>query len=101
MLFRSIVLRRTVPNVVIQNGEPTEASLEKLYSYASTHWGKGNYPFTMYYDSASYKDTVAYAEQVKGNPDRPDYMLYFNDCMSFANDAINAGLPFYYTSWGW
>jgi len=98
---KGMVLRRSVPNVVIQNGEPTQASLEKLYSYASTRWGKGYYPFTMYYDSASYMDTVAYAEQVKRDPDRSDYMLYFNDCMSFANDAIDAGLPFYYTSWGW
>ncbi|CAA6815981.1 MAG: Unknown protein, partial [uncultured Sulfurovum sp.] len=98
---RGIVLRRSVPNVIIRNGQPTEDSLQKLYSYASTRWGKGSYPFTMYYDTANYQDVVSYAEKVKSNPNRSDYMIYFNDCMSFANDAIDEGLPSYYTSWGW
>ena len=54
----------------------------------------------MYYDSVGYMDTVAYAEQVKADPDHSDYMLYFDDYMSFINDAIDAGLPFYYTYLG-
>ena len=97
---RGIVLRRGVPNVTIRDGKPTEESLQKLYSNASKNWGKGSPTFTLYYDSANYNDVVAYAEKVKADPNRSDYMLYFNDCMSFANDAIDAGLPPYYTSWG-
>ncbi len=98
---RGIVLRRGVPNVTIKDGVPTEESLQNLYSNASKNWAKGSPTFTIYYDSADYNDVVAYAERVKADPNRSDYMLYFNDCMSFANDAIDAGLPFYYTSWGW
>jgi len=43
---------------------------------------------------------IRYAEKVKADPNRSDYMIFFNDCMSFANRAIDAGLPFYYTSLG-
>lgn len=86
------VRRRWVPNVEIgDDGRPTPESLEDLYDFMSTNYGKDSEVSATYYSDANYKKIVDYARRVMNDPKRQRYSLLRNNCFSFAADAIEAG----------
>jgi len=87
------VMRRSVPNLEIGcDGRPTKESLQALYDYISQHYGKGRPVDANYYQDADYQSVVDYAEQVMNDPQRPAYSIWSNNCYTFSQAAVNAGL---------
>ncbi len=87
-----VVRRRAVPDLVMgKDGKPTQASLDRLYSYVSEHYGQGR-PVSARYDAeADYDRVVGFAEQRMNDPNRARYNLLNNNCKTFAGDAVQAG----------
>ena len=84
--------RQIVPNVVMgEDGRATPESLKKLYTYISTHYGKGSPVDASYHEDADAAKVNAFAEARKNNPDRKPYSLLTNNCKTFAAEAIEAG----------
>lgn len=89
---KGIVRREPVPNVVIgKDGKPTKASLEKLYSYVSEHYGEGKKVKPEYHAGADYQKIVNFAEGRMHDPNRKPYGIIGNNCKTFARQAIEAG----------
>jgi hypothetical protein len=74
-----------------EDGRATPESLKKLYTYISTHYGKGSPVDASYHEDADAAKVNAFAEARKNNPDRKPYSLLTNNCKTFAAEAIEAG----------
>jgi hypothetical protein len=86
------VHRRSVPDVVMgKDGKPTQESLDRLYRYASDHYGKGKEVDARYDAEADAAKVNAFAEQRMRDPNRKSYNILTNNCTAFANEAAQAG----------
>ena len=86
-----VVERRTIPDLVMEKGKPTQASLDNLYETIKEERGKGFPIWDTYYDDADYKKVNAYAEKVKRDENREKYSFIDNRCDIFAEKAIDEG----------
>jgi RHS repeat-associated protein len=89
------VRSKQVPNVQIENGEPTTASLQALYNYISIHYGDKGPVDPTYYPNADYQKIIDFALKRMHDPNRAPYSWmpwHENTCYTFARDAIVAGL---------
>ena len=73
------------------DGRPTAESLERLYRYASEHYGQGTKVRTEYHADADAEKVNAFAEQRANDSGRKPYNLLTNNCKTFADEAIEAG----------
>lgn len=88
------VKQRVVPNLVMSNGQPTQASLQNLYSYISTNYGKSGAVNPTYNTDSDYQKIVNYALKLQSDTGRESYSwnpLSPNTCKTFAGNAIDAG----------
>jgi hypothetical protein len=90
------VRRVGVPDLVMENGKPTEASLKNLYDSLSKSVGDGLFVTGAYFADADYQKIVDFAEGRMNAPNRAPYSWIpipgtYNTCFSFADDAIDAG----------
>ncbi len=88
---RGIVRRRSVPDVVMENGRATEESLQRLYAFISREYGQGGRVTGRYSNTANADAVNDYAEQRMNDPNRPSYNLLFNNCYDLAQNAVRAG----------
>jgi RHS repeat-associated protein len=90
-----LVRQRTVPDVVMgKNGLPTEASMKRLMSSISRQSGQGGRAEGQYVKSDNHAQMVSYAEgrqAENSNPERKEYGLVGNNCVSFCKDTLEAG----------
>lgn len=86
-----VVLRRSIPNLVMVNGEATEDSLLELEQYLSKNFGHNTALFSTYSSDANHLLVNEYAEDFKNNPDREIYDLFSNNCITFAANSVSAG----------
>jgi uncharacterized protein RhaS with RHS repeats len=85
------VHQRPVPDLVMdEDGNPTKASLDNLYSYISNKYGHGSHVSATYYNDADYTKIIRFAKQRMNDKKRKPYGLT-NNCKTFAKEAVNAG----------
>jgi len=72
------------------NGNPTAASLEKVYQTASELYGKGSPVYAEYYKDADYEKLRNFARDRASNLQDYPYSLPFNTCKNFPVEAIAA-----------
>lgn len=92
------VRRQTVPDLEIgPDGKPTEESWEALEDALEEGPGKGRTPFISCKEESDYDKIVDFAEERRRNPqDFPAYSwnpFNPNTCVTFAREAVEAGLP--------
>jgi hypothetical protein len=85
------VRRRSVPNLVMEDGKPTQESLDRLYDYLSKEYGKGTKVLADYDAGADYQKVVNFAEQRMRDPNREKYNILTNNCTHFSSEAVAAG----------
>jgi RHS repeat-associated protein len=85
------VRQMSVPNLEMKDGRPTEKSTENLYKYISEHYGQNKPVDATYYNDADSQKTVNFASERMNNPKREPYDKFFNNCKTFAADAVKAG----------
>lgn len=91
------VRRQTVPDLEIgPDGRPTEESWEALEDALTDGPGKGHDPVLDCRDEAAYDKIIDFAEARRKNPEKyPAYTwnpLNPNTCVTFAREAVQAGL---------
>ncbi|MFC2140047.1 RHS repeat-associated core domain-containing protein [Bacteroidota bacterium] len=87
------VLRRPIPDLEMAcDGKPTEESLDNLYKFISKHYGRNSDVSATYYSNADHQRVISYAESIKNNPNREAYSILWNNCYTFAYNAINGAL---------
>ncbi len=81
--------RKRIPDVEIGNdGLPTKESLERLGKFLSERYGRDSAVELTYWQDADHKKIIDYAEKIKNDPNRDDYSILFNNCKTFAQEAI-------------
>jgi RHS repeat-associated protein len=89
-----IVRQRTVPNVEMKNGMPTETSLKATLDSISKQSGQGGAISGAYIKNDNFKAMNDFAkDQMSSNsdPNRTPYDLTNNQCGTFMKDVIEAG----------
>lgn len=79
-----------VSNVVIENGKPTEASLQKVLGELSKKSGHDGKIVGAYIKSNKFDDMQKYAEnkiKESTDPKRKEYSVLTNNCATFAKDV--------------
>ena len=89
------VRRRSIPDLIMEDGKPTYESMKNLMSDLSGRMGQGG-DISAQYDenSTNYLGMVNYAEArmaQNNNPDREEYGICYNNCFSFAEETAQAG----------
>lgn len=87
-----LVRRQTVPNVVIRDGQPTEASLQAVLRHLSTVSGHRGRIVGAYAQSDQFAEMNLAAEarlRQNSDPNRTPYTVYGNNCATFAAEILN------------
>jgi RHS repeat-associated protein len=89
------VRRRSVPNLAMENGNPTSASWSNLINKLN-EYGKGTKANVVCNDSADADKVNQFAEDYKNNPNRSPYNWwpspFGNNCLTFMCNAVGAGV---------
>ena len=80
-----------VPNLIMDNGVPTKASMDNLLQYLSKNMGHNGRVSATYYSKADAGKIIAFAEHRMHDPNRASYGILTNNCKTFGHDAIMAG----------
>jgi uncharacterized protein RhaS with RHS repeats len=88
------VRRRSVPDLTMNNGNPTPASWDNLLNKLN-EYGKGRKAGVVCNESADASKANEFAEDYKNNPNRPPYNWwpspFGNNCLTFMCNAVGAG----------
>jgi hypothetical protein len=86
------VRRRRVPNLEMgEDGQPTQASLDRLLNFVSEHYGQGSRVAWEYVGDADYQTVVDFAEQASRPGNNIPWGPQGRSCYTFASDAIDVG----------
>lgn len=83
---------RSVPDVKIKDGRPTNESLNNVLKNISERYGDNGDINGAYIKSDEFKAMQTYAEGAvseSNNPDRQPYDIFTNNCATFAEDVIS------------
>jgi RHS repeat-associated protein len=89
---RGLVRTRTVPNVVITDGQPTHDSVQRVLARISQDSGHGGRILGAYIKSDKFAEMKRYAEdrmKQNSNPNRTEYNVLTCNCATFAADVVN------------